>query len=1016
MSVDVSPDGASLVFDLLGDIYVMPAAGGEAVRLTTLPKLPAANARVRVDAALAAQSGQPLDVQPRFSPDGKRIVFVSDRDGADNVYVMNVDGTELKQISFGRDMHTSPTWSPDGKTIAVRRVTARPNAFVGSAGVLVLYPVNGGNAVALTRTAETHDVSGMEYDADGSGIYISVPVDPVRNEIPHGRTFQLKHLDLKSKTLEDVTDNFGGALRPRVSADGKLLTYATFSDGEMVLRVRELTSTAERDVVRGIELSSVIAGLQLDALPGYGISRDGRYAFLSYGGQIHRVSLSDGATQTIPMHVHTQLQVGPRNYFAQTPWDKRMPVRMLNWPQFTPDRKHAVFEAIGKIWVVDGAGGQPRRLTSSSAREYAPSISPDGKQVAYVTWSDTARGQVRVVPIGGGASRQITRNAGYYANPNWSLDGSKLVVIVGGNAELRGLDPTQDRRRSLAWIDLQSGELHTVISTLSSNERFGGFQDIGAHFNRDGTRLWYVTGDGSALHSVGLDGRDDREHFTIADPQYQVATYIAVSPDEQRVAFTGGNDEVWMMPLPTTEKPRVVNVHAEQAGVVKLSAPAGYAPRWIDNNTVSWGFGNKLFRRDVDAMSAPTFATVALQADVPSGKGVRALVGARLITMRGDEVIENGTIVIRDNRIIAVGKSNDVTVPAGATVTRLDGRTILPGFFDLHDHGFGGSAIHNWPEVHRKAAAKLAYGVTFSRDLSAPIQSAFSITELINSGQMPGPRAYAAGEPVLPAIVEIRTHEDAVNTVQMMKDLGAVVLKEYMQPTRYQRQLVGEAAREVKLMITAEGGLDFKNNLSMLMDGYTATEHMWAPFPLYRDVGQLMKKTEFFYTPTIGTSASGSEHWYAQMPVDTDPKQQRFILHSARESLARRVKLAKIAPEWNSVYDAVVQSVARLASEGATVATGSHDVPTPSGLGLHWEIWSYVEGGMRPIDALRCATLNGAREVGMQAELGSLEPGKLADLLILTANPLENIRNTLKLTTVMLNGRALNADTLEPIE
>jgi hypothetical protein len=364
-----------------------------------------------------------------------------------------------------------------------------------------------------------------------------------------------------------------------------------------------------------------------------------------------------------------------------------------------------------------------------------------------------------------------------------------------------------------------------------------------------------------------------------------------------------------------------------------------------------------------------------------------------------------------------VGPDATVAIPAGARVIEGKGKTIVPGFMDLHDHifHFSGAAIRNWQEQLGSAAAVLAYGVTLARDPASEVQSGFSLTELINSGQMLGPRAYTTGEPLMPAIVEVYNLPEALAAVGMMKQLGAIGIKEYEQPTRYQRQLMNEAARRLHIMITAEGALDFKNNLTMLMDGFTATEHMWAPFPMYGDVGQLMAKTGYFYTPTVGTSAAGSEHWNRIMNPDTMAKQRRFTLHSARESLRRRVTFAKIDPEWDQTYHAVVETVARLAANGAKVATGSHDIPTPSGLGEHWEIWSYVDGGMTPLEALRCATLTGAEDLGMQGLLGSLDQGKLADLIVLNANPLDNIRNTLKIEYVMKNGLLFDGNTLAPL-
>jgi len=254
-----------------------------------------------------------------------------------------------------------------------------------------------------------------------------------------------------------------------------------------------------------------------------------------------------------------------------------------------------------------------------------------------------------------------------------------------------------------------------------------------------------------------------------------------------------------------------------------------------------------------------------------------------------------------------------------------------------------------------------------------------------------------------------------MHAVELQKKLGAIALKEYDQPTRRQRQLMAEAARRQDMMITAEGNIDFKNNLGMLMDGYTATEHLWSYHPLYGDVGQLMAKTGFFYTPTIGTSAAGSEHWYRRMDVDDDPKQSHFLLHGAREHLWRRIIGQKIAPEWDPVYWTAVRSANRMLAAGAKLAVGSHDEPTPSGLGTHWELWSYVDGGMTPLQAIRCATIGSADALGMAEDLGSVEPGKLADLIVLDANPLQDIRNTIKIDRVILNGFVYDGNTLDEV-
>ncbi len=497
---------------------------------------------------------------------------------------------------------------------------------------------------------------------------------------------------------------------------------------------------------------------------------------------------------------------------------------------------------------------------------------------------------------------------------------------------------------------------------------------------------------------------------------FDVPCDFVVSPDETHVAFMAGNHEIWVMPMPWSTA-RAVDIDMRAAnlpGLRRFTPLAGYFPTWMSNDELSWTFADSLYRRRLDT-SQVVAVPVNLRVNTPRHEGTLALQGARVITSNGSEVIPEGTIVIAGNRIKAVGPADRVDVPGDADVIDVRGKTIIAGVIDVHDHILMGSTIRNWPEQDPYMATALSYGVTTIRDVSAANLGSFYLSELINSGQMLGPRAYESGQHLLPPLVQIRDAGDAERIVAIQQQLGAIVLKEYQQPARRDWRLLLDAARKAGIMVTAEGSIDLKSNLVRVIDGFPQTEHMWAHHPLHGDVVQLAAVTGVSYTPTLGTSAAASEHWYRRMEVDRDPKQRRWLSHADREHLWRRILGQKTEPEWLTVFEISARNARRMREGGVNVAVGSHDEPTPTGLGTHWEMWSYVEGGMTPLEAIRCGTINSARTLGMESDLGSIEVGKLADLVILNANPLENIKNSINIDYVMMNGFLLCGDTLERV-
>lgn len=246
-----------------------------------------------------------------------------------------------------------------------------------------------------------------------------------------------------------------------------------------------------------------------------------------------------------------------------------------------------------------------------------------------------------------------------------------------------------------------------------------------------------------------------------------------------------------------------------------------------------------------------------------------------------------------------------------------------------------------------------------------------------------------------------------------MKAVGAFSVKSYNQPRRDQRQQVMQAARELQMLVMPEGGSTFFHNVTMLMDGHTGIEHNLPVSPLYEDVLQLWKATGIGYTPTLVVNfggLSGEYYWYQESDVWENERLLTFVPRSIVDARSRR---RTMAADDDFYFMDVARQARKLVDQGNLVQVGAHG--QLQGLAAHWELWMFVLGGMTPHQALRSATMHGAEYLGLDNALGSIEPGKLADLVVLDGNPLEDIRVTADVWQVMVNGRLYDAATMDQI-
>lgn len=884
MNLDVSPDGSRIVFDLLGDIYTMPMSGGAATRIA---------------------EGLAYEQHPRFSPDGNRIAFTSDRGGGDNIWVMNADGSDKRQLTKETfRLLNNPSWSPDGQYIVARKHFTTGRSL--GTGELWLYHISGGNGVPLVkRPSEVHqkELGEPMFAPDGKGIFYSKdatggPIFEYAQD-SNGQLFVIERYDMATGKVERVTGGPGGAARPQPSPDGRYLAFVRRERAKTKLYVRDMQTGEERKIYDAMDRDVQETWAVHGVYPNMGWTPDSGKVIFWAGGKIHSVDVASGGESVIPFSINdTRTIIDPIRPQKPVAPDT-VAVTMPRFASVSPDGSRMVFEALGKLHQQPASGGAVQPLVSNGGSDFElfPSYSRDGSQIVYVSWDDARLGELRVVGAAGGEARTISKTPGHYRRPQFSPDGRSVVYEAGGGGGLTS--DAWGAAPGIYLLDIASGETRRI--TPDGGE---------PHFGATSDRVYFSRGAGGklALVSTDLNGEAERTHAT-----GEMVSGYALAPDGSTLAFRQ-NYAAFVMPFMAG----AVDLGAGRGGgalpAVQVSEGGATFLQWSHGGRqLNWSLGPVVYSADparaiapgpvgkADAKFAAPKTGVAINVTAPADKpsGTVAFTNARIVTMANDAggIIERGTVVVRDNRILAVGAN--VTVPAGAQTVDVAGKTIIPGLIDAHAHGPQGQD-DIIPQQNWNAVAHLALGVTTIHDPSNSAAEIFPAASYQRAGKYLAPRIFSTGEIVYGAkaagvFAEIDSLADARAHTTRLKLQGAHSVKNYNQPRRDQRQQVVAAAQADNLASVAEGGSLFGMDISLIADGNTTLEHNIPMETLYEDVRSFFAQSKVGYTPTLVVTYGGpaaDPYWRSHMDVWSHPILSRHVPRRRLEATSVRREIA----------------------------------------------------------------------------------------------------------------------------
>ena len=993
ISLDVSPDGRHIAFELLGHIYEMPIEGGEALALT---------------------SGRSWNSFPRYSPDGTRLAITSDRGGSEDVWILHrgVAGAAGADVPENGTKMALPvvqgSWSADGRAIFA--------SALEQDGSMTAYRFNLFGSRQEIASGTTFQAITHFGEHTGRGVLFYEHVD---RPIPQSGA-RIKTYDLETAEIRVYRERPGGAFNPALSPDGRYLAYGHRDDREVVVVLHDLETRSERVLVRGLDRDHQESGpYYFGVAPNWDWHPDGTHLYLTMGGGIHAVEVSSGETAEVPFRAPVDREIDETIRFPFEFPEGETRAWSYRFAHRTP--AGVVFEALGDIWLAD-EGGAIRNLTQSAAHETSPVVDADGGWVYYATWTDEALGVVHRRPLNGGAATEVSSRPSQYMSPALGPGGT-LAFIRGAGGLINGARIEEQTEFELVVV---ADGAERRVTDVRGSVMAQGRAPHTVLIDETGEWLYYtefalgnvaanpgLSADTLVLRRIRPDGTGKTTLY-----RFPHAERAILSPDRRWIALRE-YQRSFVTPFEWIGKPVTISAY-DGVGFTKRVDPSdGAGMAWSDAGTVSWPRGGMLHEKKLDDILAGTEGAqttdIAVSFEVALPTTTVALTNARVITMDEERsVLESATILVRGHRIAEVG--SDVVVPAEARVFDLAGHTVIPGLVDAHAHAVGQLAATQLVEQRLPGiTAALAHGVTTLYELYGSEEKEPWVRDMTWSGRMDGPRMLSVGAPMY-GIREYRqrtyrpidSYADADEHARYSRDMGITALKDYVNFTRADRHQLITAAREQGLNVLSETAAIPQMNFTQIIDGVTGLEHSMGLTPLYEDVIELFRASGAGVTPTllvVYNGPVGQAYFDQSQRYWEDEKLLRF---STAERLRGRFR--RVTHYWDDdLYSPqMVAAMKRLFDAGVLVNSGGHGQML--GRDMHWEMELFVQGGFSPMDALQTATRNSAVYHGLGADLGSIETGKLADLVVLGANPLEDIRNTQQVVYVLKNGVVYNGE------